>query len=142
MYFMRRKFLYVAALFAVISTSCSSDDDNKSASSSLVGKWEYSKEGVIDDGIEHIDEYNHQCASKKDYVEYLGGDQATIMHYDSACEEDRTTATYVYANNKITMTIGGVSAEVQVVELSGTTLKIKEESSPGYGEVYVMKKVK
>lgn len=139
---MKKTILYVSMLFVAIATSsCSSDDGDKGSTASLVGKWELTKDGMIDDGVEWLDNYTHLCATKKDYTEYTSTGQATSAEYDSSCNEDKTTATYTYANKKIALTVSGTVFNFDVVELTGTTLKVKLEPTPGYGDVYVFKRV-
>ncbi|MDD3003444.1 lipocalin family protein [Flavobacterium sp.] len=139
---MKKTLFYLSMLFLAISiTACSKDDDKKSSSTSINGKWELSQDGMIDDGFEYTGDYIHECSTKKDFSEFLSNGNFTNTTYDADCNADSESGTYTYANNKLTITYpDNTEAEFDVVELTKTKLKIKIESSPGYGLIFVYTK--
>ena len=119
--------LFVAVLTAGL-TSCSKDDDN--AQASLVGKWEYSKEGVSVNGIEQLENYDHSTGCDKDFSMITA--TAIIDHTfeGSGCTEFLDNYTYTRSGNTITVTDdeGGVQP-FQILQLDNSTLKTKTSVS-------------
>ena len=52
---MKKLFLIVAAMFAVVSFSACSDDDDKDEKNSIIGKWEYTHLTGYDNGVIVVD---------------------------------------------------------------------------------------
>lgn len=105
--------------FSALAFSCSSDD-GPSTSGELTGKWynkEYKVAGVTIPYDDHED-----CG--KDYVQFNNdGTGASVDVWD--CEEDAALFTYTRSGINITVSSDGESVTATIVELSSTTLKVK-----------------
>lgn len=116
--------LFVSTLVLGI-TSCSKDDDSSSNSSNLEGRWEYFQEGTIVGGTENLGSWDHECPTKKDYIELLGGGVMKDMVYWTDCEDDIVTGTWSSDGTNFSASIGGESTSGEILTLNSTTLKIK-----------------
>jgi len=124
------KKLLLVSFVAIALFSCSKDDDSSSSSSSNIeGKWAFSKEGAIVSGNEVLADYEHECTTKKDYIELVAGGVANDVYYPSDCVADVTTGTWTKSGNNVTMTVGGMSQTAEIVTLNATTLKVKYNES-------------
>ena len=109
---------------ALVSTSCSSDDDAEGAS--IVGKWEMSKEGFAVGGQEALVDYDGNTAGcAKDNVELKAdGTLVSSFYYGDECLVETSSATYTKNGATLTITDEDGAYSVIVKELSATTLKI------------------
>lgn len=117
--------LFVSAL---IFTSCS-DNDDATDSSSIVGAWEYFKEGTIVSGTETLIDYENLCSSKKDYVEFLQNGEYDDVYYDENCDESVDYGDWTISGNMLTNVTEDSTVEILI--LTDTTLKIKYEDTDG-----------
>jgi len=132
--------LFVACVSLTSITSCSSDDDNSSAS--LEGKWEYSKEGFASNGQEILTDYDHATGCNKDFIQITATTVSDHEFFNNGdgCEEDIFTVAYSRSGNTLTIGTGVDASVAQIVTLNGSTLKVKytDEEFPGveYIDVY------
>jgi hypothetical protein len=131
--------LFVALLAATVSlTSCSKDDDN--AETSIVGKWNSAKEGVITNGVELLTDYVHEAGCSKDYVEFKADKSFNDVSFDSSnpampCMQTTATGTFTRSGSQVTQTaiFMGItySATATILNLTGTDLKVKYTDPDG-----------
>lgn len=135
--------LFVACVSLTSIISCSNDDDNSSAS--LLGKWEYSKEGFGANGIEELTDYEHTPGCNKDYVEITANQVSDYSYFDSGtgCTEDVYITPYTRNGNSITVGTGADTSTGTIVSLTNTTLKVKysDPDFPGIDLIYVHTRV-
>ncbi len=121
--------------------SCSKDDNNGSTTSgNLVGKWEYSKEGAVQNGQEYLVAYmGNETGCSKDYIDVTATSVADVDYdsTDNPCEMFTDTYSYTRTGNTITMTVSGMEVISTIVTLTSTELKIKD--ADGYLTVYTRK---
>ena len=125
-----KNFKKLVLLFLVASValvSCNKDDD--SGSGSIEGKWQFSKEGFIENGIEELENYEHSPNCNKDNIEFVAGGvyKGTIYDVDGTtnCEIYSITGTWSKNGNSLSNTVSGQTSTAEILELSSTTLKIK-----------------
>ncbi|CAM4265709.1 putative periplasmic lipoprotein [Flavobacterium terrigena] len=118
--------LFVAALIFV---SCGSDDEPVVAEASIIGSWEYYKEGTIVGGTETLANYENSCSTKKDYVEFLQNGEYDDVYYDSNCDESIDYGDWTKSGNMLTNVTEDTTVEILV--LTNTTLKIKYVDTDG-----------
>ncbi len=124
---MKKLALLFVAVLAVGVTSCSKDDD--AAQAALEGKWEYSKEGTAALGLESLVDWDHTPGCDKDY-DLITSTNVTVHYFykdsnGTTCSEETFSGAYTRNGNTITTNIGGEVHISEIVELSNTTLKIK-----------------
>ena len=130
-----KKILFLC-LGVTMFASCSSDDSS-SSSSSIVGSWEYSKEGAIVNGQEVLVDYENDCATSNDYIQFLDNGTLNDVYYWDDCEEDITPGTWSKTGNTATVTIDGETQTANILTLNSTTLKVSyEEDGFTYLQVY------
>ncbi|MGV7106732.1 lipocalin family protein [Flavobacterium sp. U410] len=115
-------FLFVSTLVLGL-TSCNKDDDSSSAS--IEGKWAYSQWGIGASGQEAFSNYENDCASQGDYIEFVSGGTATDHYFNSSCEDEATSGTWAKEGNTLTLTIDGETETAEIITLDGSTLKVK-----------------
>jgi hypothetical protein len=132
--------VFVSSLFLA---SCSKDDDNNSVSTSgnIVGKWEHTKDGVIVNNQEILEDYVHEAGCAKDNVEFKANNIVISTEYSSSCVANVYSQSYAKNGNTLTVTDGTDSTVLTVLQLDANTLKVKyiddsEGSSVTYVEVY------
>lgn len=133
--------LFVAIVSLSSITSCSKDDDSDA---SLIGKWEYSKEGFSANGQEVLTDYEHTQGCSKDYIQITASTVTDHTFYnDGDCTEDTSTVNYSRNGNTLTVGTGSDSSVVQIVTLTGSTLKVTYTDSdlPGVLSVDVYTRV-
>ncbi|AWI26724.1 lipocalin-like domain-containing protein [Flavobacterium pallidum] len=99
---------------------CSSDDDE----ASIVGKWNFSKEGLAAQGQEVLSDYTHATGCTKDNVEFKADGTITDTFYDDACAATVTNGTYTKSGNTVVVTMDGEATTYEVKQLSGSSLKV------------------
>lgn len=127
--------LFVAIISLTTISSCSNDDDNEA---SLIGKWEYSKEGVSSNGQEILTDYEHTDGCSKDYIQITATTVSDHSFYDEGgCTEETFTVNYTRSGNTLTVGTGSDSSTAQIATLTDTTLKITYTDSDFPGVLYV-----
>lgn len=123
--------LFVCAL--VLSTflsSCSSDDDSPSTSSSEIeGKWNYNKLSFSQNGVS-TPEVNHpenETGCTKDFVEFKAGGILNIGDYTTGCAFAQYPGTWTKTGNNLTATAPtlGMSETFEIVSVTATELKLR-----------------
>ena len=130
-----KKLVLFAAVLALGFTSCSKDDDDNGAE--LAGKWEYSEDGISVLGQEIFTPYEHTTGCAKDYRVFDATTSIDHEFYGSTCQEGIDTNTYTRTGNKIVMTVDGQVSTEEIVQLSNSTLKLKETMTEG-GQTIVL----
>lgn len=115
--------LFVSTLVLGL-TSCSKDDDSSSDSSNIEGRWEYFQEGTIVGGTETLVSWDHECTTKKDYVELLSGGVMKDMVYWDDCIDDVVTGTWSKVGKNLTLTLDGETETAKIEKLNSSTLKV------------------
>jgi hypothetical protein len=90
-------------IFAGLTQSCSTNDDEGSAISeaSILGKW-YIKGGTSNGG--EFQNYNHDCETSRDFQEFFENAEFTFNGYNSACELNEVeTSMWVLDGNILTV---------------------------------------
>lgn len=125
-----KKFKQLVLLFLVATVtlvSCDKDDDNEA---SIEGSWEFSQESN-DAGV--LEAYEHTAGCNKDYIQILAGGAFKSFVYETygtvVCEESIYTAIWSRSGNNLTVTNSGESSTIEILELTNTTLKVKEVDS-------------
>lgn len=119
-------------MMAISLNSCSNDDDNSSSSgvnnSAIQGKWYFSEWGYVYEGIEFYEDYDNECETQKDYVEFGSNTYNSRIH-DYDCSYETEVGTYTIDGNllKITYTEEGetVTHTSEILELNENTFKFK-----------------
>ena len=119
--------LFVSVLtLSLVSTSCSKDDEGSSAS--IVGKWQFSQEGIVVGSTETLENYQHNtnCTSK-DNTEFKSDATVVSTFYeDTNCSVYTSSSSYTKNNNTLIITDAEGPQTVTIKELSATTLKVYE----------------
>lgn len=143
---MRNKIYFLAILLFSVSflSSCSSDDDNGSTNNTdlILGKWMFYQDGEIEGTSEYLEDWEHDCPTKKDYLEFTSGGDFFGVIYDTDCSFEGSTGTYEINGNllKVTTQDYGVTySETLTIEtLNSTTLRVtSEEEYAGQTYKYV-----
>lgn len=127
--------LFVAIVSLSSITSCSNDDDNDA---SLIGKWQYTKEGISANGQEALTDYEHAEGCTKDYIQITATTVTDHTFYnDGDCTEDTFTVNYSRNGSTLTVGTGSDASVAQIATLTDTTLKITYTDSDFPGVLYV-----
>lgn len=121
--------LFISALVFI---SCSDNDDTTTPEASIIGSWEYDKEGTIVGSTETLVNYENLCSNKKDYVHFFQNGEYDEYSYNSACGETVDFGEWTKSGNMLTNVTE--NSTVEILTLSDTTLKIKYEDG---GETFV-----
>ncbi|MDD3458738.1 MAG: lipocalin family protein [Weeksellaceae bacterium] len=127
---MKNHFFYLSIVLLTFGlfTSCSSDDDSGSGSfnEQILGKWAYSQAGMVIEGQEVLENWEHLCASKKDHSEFTSNGKVISTEYDSDCTEfDVETLNYSISGDKLTVSEeGGMTQTFTIKTLNSSTLKL------------------
>ncbi|VXB74727.1 Lipocalin-like protein [Flavobacterium sp. 9AF] len=140
------KSLFVFILmFSIVLVSCNKDDDASSVS--IEGKWEYYKEGYINNNSEILIDYQNDCSNQKDFVEILSGSVIKthvfeIPFQSTTCQEAISTGTWSKNENSVVITFSGESTNNEILELSDQYLKVKyyDENEQQYA-IYIFKRI-
>ena len=126
----------LAVLFIALTaslTSCNNDDD-ATTSAELQGKWEYSKEGTITNGVEALTDYNHEVGCPRDFVIIDASNYKDHSFETEECLETVDTTPYTRNGNTITVTDNGTILTGTITQLDNSTLKIKRTFGLGEGQ--------
>ena len=112
---MKKMKLFCGILIGLmIFSSCSSDDDNNSDSTSIVGIWKPIAEvGVCQDGSEQIDEYSISEQESEKLTFNINGTFSGIYN-----------GTWEITNGKLFLTENGITDEATFFELTNNRLRI------------------
>ncbi|MFD2909825.1 hypothetical protein ACFSX9_13890 [Flavobacterium ardleyense] len=131
----KRISLFVSVLIlALVSTSCSKDDDGPSGN--IVGKWEFFKEGVVVNNVESLEFSSYTDGCSKDFTEIReDGTLSTTFYYETNCLSEIIDATYTKSGNSLIISQGGQTREDIIKELTQTTLKLYYTETSGGVEI-------
>lgn len=132
---MKKHFFLFVTLVGLSLISCNNDDEN--SSTSIVGKWEYFKEGFVVDGQEILEDYDHAVGCNKDTAQYNSNGTLQEVYYSndgSGCVEESDTNSYTISGNTITVNFGSESL-TGTFSISNNILKIRYTDS---GTIYVV----
>ena len=129
---MKNKIYFLAILLFGLGFlgACSSDDDSGNGGNAdlIVGKWQYVQTGTMVNGTEVLEPWDHECATKKDNVEFTSTGNMTDTYYYSNCSLESNFYTYTVEGNNLKITYvedGATITESATIEnLNATTLKI------------------
>lgn len=105
------------------TTSCS-DDEN----TSIVGKWVFHETGLLINGQESLEPYEHTAGCDKDYWEFKSGSVLEDVSYyndGNGCETDIILGTYTQSDSNLLISLDGESEVATILTLNSSTLKIK-----------------
>lgn len=133
------KKLTIFAFFVAILSSCNNDDTTTSVTENptIVGKWEFSKEGTISNGQEVMENYINECSTKKDYIQFLESGVYNDYFYGTNCAELVDTGNWTKSGNMLTNVTENET--VEILELTATSLKIKAVDG---SDVYITQLIK
>ena len=131
--------LAVAIVSFAAVTSCSNNDE----SASLLGKWEYSKQGTVTDGVETLDDYVPASGCSKNYSMITA---STIMdHAFSGTDCAESISNLPYTRNENTLTVTGESGTltflIKKLTSSNLTVYYIDPDSPTVSQVTVFKRI-
>lgn len=132
--------LAVAIVSFAAVTSCSKDEET----ATIQGKWEFSKNGEMNDGQEVLENHVHTVGCGKDYLMITATNiMFHVFYNDGGCQENEGSSSYTRSGNMITTTsTDGYSDTAEIKTLNGSTLKIyTTESSTGTIYVSVFKRI-
>lgn len=128
---MKQLKLTMALLAAgLMMVSCNKDDDGGSEGT-LEGKWIYSKSGGMASGHEVLTDWDHTEGCNKDYVEFVEGGVYNDVYYWEDCEEDKWETTWTREGNTITVGTGEAAETGEIINLTGSELKLKSTYEEG-----------
>ena len=127
----KRVLLFVSIVsLSLTFNSCSKDDDSSSSTSgTIVGEWEFLKEGTIVSGTEFLSPFEHTSGCTKNYIEFKSNGMAEDYYYEKpsgSCVEFVDEATWTKNGNALSVNYGGGDFfDSEIMILNSTTLKIK-----------------
>jgi hypothetical protein len=127
----KRVLLFVSIVsLSLTFNSCSKDDDSSSSTSgTIVGEWEFLKEGTIVSGTEFLLPFEHTSGCTKNYIEFKSNGIAEDYYYEKpsgSCVEYVDEATWTKEGNALSVNYGGGDFfDSEIMILNSTTLKIK-----------------
>lgn len=134
------KKLTIFAFFVAILSSCNNDDTTTTVTENptIVGKWEFSKEGTLSsNGQEVMENYINECSTKKDYIQFLESGVYNDYFYGTNCSELVDTGNWTKSGNMLTNVTENET--VEIIELTATSLKIKAVDG---SDVYITQLIK
>ncbi len=124
-------YLFLAVVLTTsMSISCNSDDNGQGGNNSslIVGKWEITKTGVLIEGEEVLEDYEHQEGCNRDFTEFTNNGKMldyTYYNYGSGCEEDIYESVYSVSANSLNITTEGETFIAVIQTLNSNTLKVR-----------------
>jgi len=106
--------------------ACSDKDEDLTgdkAKEALIGKWTFVSS--TEDGENY--DYEHECSSKKDYIEFQSNGTFRSIYYDDECSEEVDTGTYSVNGNKLTVKGRDEGNNTFTFKLSGNELELEVE---------------
>ena len=132
---MKNKIYFLAILVFGLGFlgSCSSDDDNGAGSHAdqIVGKWSFVESGFVVNGMEVLEPWDHECATKNDHVEFTGAGKLYDHYYGSDCVVETEISNYSIDGNTIIVLQDGEAETATIEVLNSTTLKLKVQEAYG-----------
>lgn len=114
----------VVLFLAVLSlgvVSCSSDDDS---GGTIEGRWYVNKTGTNFGGQEILIDHEHECATQKDYMEFLSNAVLRTVDHDDDCQAYTDEGTWEKNGNQLVITEDGEEIIVNILKLSKSELKL------------------
>lgn len=125
---MKLQRIVLAASLALVLASCSEDEEGEGT---LTGKWRLQSEREVVNGQSETFAWEHQCSSKKDFVEFHPDGKFDWTEYNEACEvaPEGTIigAGWSQTGNVITFTGDPELTTATIETLSSSTLVVKEQ---------------
>ena len=107
-------------------TACSSDDDASDNNNSIVGKWKFEQIGTIENGQEVLLNYEHECASSPDYMEFYSSGTVEVIYINMNCHEEiESSDNWVLNGNNLSISTVDGPLAIEILTLTATTLKFK-----------------
>lgn len=133
---MKNKFtlsmVVLTLLFGFIACSDKEDLTGDEAKEALIGKWITisitDEEGTYD--------YEHECNSKKDYVEFQRGSVMRSVYFEDDCSEEIEIGTYAVNGDKLTISGEDVGSGTFTFKITGKDLVLEDN-----GETIRLKKM-
>jgi hypothetical protein len=121
---------FVFVLFlGLVFNSCSSDDSSSTPSStSVVGKWNFSKVSYTFNGQSspEADYDGNEQGCSKDYMEFKAGGVFNEADYSgTTCVEDLSVGNWSQEGNVLTITDDTDTVSLDIISVTSSTLKIK-----------------
>ena len=123
------KKIFLLLFLSVVAFSCSSDDSSTGFSeSTLIGKW-YLSGGTTNGGA--FESYNHKCAAKRDFQEFVSNHELTFNAYNEACQiSDTEVSNWKLEGNILTVSSTNFDPMIysyiyEVITLNSTELVIE-----------------
>jgi hypothetical protein len=116
----------IVLVLVVLSAACTNHDDNNGLainSQNLLGKW-YIKGGTYDNGP--FENYNHDCATNKDFQEFFDNGELTFNGFNSACELTEVEPSLWVLNGNI-LTVSNTNFDPIIYEYVYTIEKLTSE---------------
>lgn len=116
----------IILVLVVLSAACTNDGDNNGLainSQNLLGKW-YIKGGTYDNGP--FENYNHDCATNKDFQEFFDNGELTFNGFNSACELTEVEPSLWVLNGNI-LTVSNINFDPIIYEYVYTIEKLTSE---------------
>ena len=143
---MKKLFLIVAAMFAAVSFSACSDDDDKDKDASIVGTWEYTHLTGYDNGVIVVDKDNPKDDEPMHYLTFNSNGTWTEEYPNSG---HTSKGTYSINGDKLTKTYhddkddGYTEQSLEEIPNSATLNIIDIDEEDGYNgrEVRTYKRI-
>ncbi|WP_417940635.1 hypothetical protein [Flavobacterium sp. RS13.1] len=123
-----KKITNVALLILATTMFISCSNDDASADSNVVGKWEFSKVLTYNElNQEVFEDYNHNCSTNKNFIQLDSKGEIKENFYDGDCEVEINAWTYKYKDNIIKLYNGStlISYQIKVLSLTSKEMKIE-----------------
>ncbi|MFT6689344.1 MAG: hypothetical protein ACJAX7_002377 [Saprospiraceae bacterium] len=116
-------------LLGLVFNSCSSDDSSSTpTSTSVVGKWNFSKVSYTFNGQSspEADYDGNEQGCSKDYIEFKANGVYNEADYSStACVEELSVGTWSKEGSLLTITDDTDTVSVEIIGVTTSTLKVK-----------------
>jgi hypothetical protein len=134
---MKKLTILLLFIFSIFTLSCSRDNEEVVTPPSIVGKWEFSREGQNVNGSETINAYQHECINNKDFVIFNenGTLSSNIHEQSNNCLPDVNSGTWSKSGNNLTTSFQGTTETVQIFLLDASNLKVKTNTVNGTFEI-------
>ena len=116
------------------ATSCNSNDENEGDTiAPIEGKWSIVKVGTNVNGVETLmDPPQNVSGCNHDFIDLKINNTLISGDYDSSispCALTTVSGTYSKGDSKVTLDINGISTTYDIVNLTLTELKLKNENA-------------
>lgn len=126
--FKLKNLIVILSIAFIGLSSCSKDSSSgQGTGGALEGKWQFTKDGVMVNNQEVLDNYAHTSGCTKDYVEILTGNVIKEHYFNNPnCQETIDVGAWSRTNNNLVFTYPNQSnTTLEILELTSTTLKVK-----------------